>query len=140
MDKKVISNDILFAAVKDLVDEGRPVTIRPKGDSMLPFIHSDLDSVTLERVSGPLSVGDIVLFRYKGKYIMHRIYAIGKDGITMMGDGNLNVMEHCTASDVIGIVTGLTKGNGRRIKPGKARVWRTLKPLRRWLLAIYRRI
>ena len=136
----MVGDDLFFAMIGDLLSEGKEVLMTPKGFSMLPFIHSDRDSVTLERVSGPLSVGDIVLFRYKGKYIMHRIYAIGKDGITLMGDGNLNVMEHCTASDVIGIVTGLTKGNGRRIKPGKARVWRTLKPLRRWLLAIYRRI
>ena len=140
MHKVVVPNAILLGEVKSMLAEGKDVVIPTKGNSMLPFIHSDRDSVTLERVSGPLSVGDIVLFRYKGKYIMHRIYAIGKDGITLMGDGNLNVMEHCTASDVIGIVTGLTKGNGRRIKPGKARVWRTLKPLRRWLLAIYRRI
>ena len=140
MKKMVVPNEILLEQAHDLLSRGIEVVLMTKGNSMLPFIHSDRDSVTLERVGGPLSVGDIVLFRYKGKYIMHRIYAIGKDGITLMGDGNLNVMEHCTASDVIGIVTGLTKGNGRRIKPGKARVWRTLKPLRRWLLAIYRRI
>ncbi len=140
MDKKVISNDILFAAVKDLVDEGRSVTIRPKGDSMLPFIRSDRDDVTLERVTSPLSVGDIVLFRYNGKYVLHRIYSIRKDGMTLMGDGNLKGQEHCSESDVIGIVTTITKENGRKVKPGKARLWMALKPLRRWLLAIYRRI
>ncbi|MBP5217977.1 MAG: S24/S26 family peptidase [Bacteroidales bacterium] len=140
MDKRVISNDILFAAVKDLVDEGRSVTIRPKGDSMLPFIRSDRDSVTLERVTGRLSVGDIVLFRYNGKYVLHRIYSIREDGITLMGDGNLSGQEHCSESDVIGIVTAITKESGRKVKPGRARLWMALKPLRRWLLAIYRRI
>ena len=140
MDRKVISNDILFAAVKDLVDEGKSVTIRPKGESMLPFIRSDRDNVTLERVTRPLEVGDIVLFRYKGKYVLHRIYSIDGDGLTIMGDGNIIGQEHCSASDVIGIVTEITKENGHRVKPGKARMWRALKPLRRWLLAIYRRI
>lgn len=140
MDRKVISNDILFAAVKDLVDEGKSVTIRPKGESMLPFIRSDRDNVTLERVTGPLRVGDIVLFRDKERYVLHRIYCIGKDGLTLMGDGNLVGQEHCKESDVIGIVTEITKENGRVVKPGKAWMWRALKPLRRWLLAIYRRI
>ena len=140
MDRKVISNDILFAAVKDLVDEGKSVTIRPKGDSMLPFIRSDRDNVTLERVTRPLRVGDIVLFRCNERYVLHRIYGIGKDGLTLMGDGNLVGQEHCSESDVIGIVTEITKENGRVVKPGNAWIWRALKPLRRWLLAIYRRI
>lgn len=140
MDRKVISNDILFAAVKDLVDEGKSVTIRPKGDSMLPFIRSERDSVTLLKPDRPLEVGDIVLFRYKERYVLHRIYAIDGERITLMGDGNLVGTEHCTASDVIGLVTEIIKENGRSIKPGKGRAWRALRPVRRWLLAIYRRI
>lgn len=140
MDRKVISNDILFAAVKELVDEGKSVTIRPKGNSMLPFIRSDRDNVTLERVTRPLEVGDIVLFSYKGKYVLHRIYSLDGERLTLMGDGNLLAREHCTQADVVGIVTMIIKENGRRVKPGKARAWRALEPVRRWLLAIYRRI
>lgn len=75
MEKVVISNDIFFAEVLRVLREGKNVTIPVKGVSMLPFIRGDRDSVELEPLADarPLAVGDIVLFRVAGRYILHRI-------------------------------------------------------------------
>ena len=139
MDKKVVANQVLLEDAAALMKEGREVNFTPLGSSMLPFIRGGKDSVVLRKMPD-VEVGDIVLVRMEGpRYVLHRI--IEKDGknITLMGDGNLAGTEKCTVDDVLGTVTAVLKAK-RRITPGKGRWWRALKPIRRYLLAIYRRI
>ena len=146
MDKKVISNDILFAAVKDLVDEGRPVTIRPKGDSMLPFIRGGRDNVNLRKL-GTVDVGDIVLAEIReGTYVLHRVFALDGDTVTLMGDGNLRGVERCRREDIAGTAMSVLRDGSKEVDcrgrkaMRRARAWRRLMPFRRIILGIYRRI
>lgn len=138
-DRKVIGDDNYFALVDELLKEGREVVITPKGNSMLPFIRNGKDEVALVRLSRPAEVGDILLVRIGPKFIMHRVFAVEGDAITLMGDGNVYGKEHCTAADVIGLVTQIRRG-GKVIVPGKGRFWRMLRPIRRYILAIYKRV
>ena len=116
MDKRIIPNDILLGEVATVLREGHEAVITPTGNSMLPFIRNGKDRVVLRRMDG-VDVGDMVL----------------------MGDGNLRGTEHCTTADVIGTVTEIIRPDGRRRAPGKGRVWRALRPVRRYILAVYRR-
>ncbi len=134
-----LPNDILFSSAKAFLDEGREVVVRAKGNSMLPFIRSERDSVVL-RKSDSLEVGDIVLAHIQDKYVMHRIIRREGDHFTMMGDGNIRGTEDFCREDVLGKVIWIVKENGRKVAPGKAGIWKALLPVRRWLLAIYRRI
>ena len=87
-----------------------------------------------------VNVGDMLLVRLDGRYVLHR--CIRKDGnrLTLMGDGNLVGTESCTTDDVLGTVVGIIR-NGKEHKPGDGRLWRgPLKPFRRYILAIYRRL
>ena len=139
MDKRIIPNDILLGEVAAVLNEGREAIITPTGNSMLPFIRGGKDRVTLRRSDG-VAVGDIVLVRTGGRYILHRIIAIEGEALTLMGDGNIRGTEHCTTADVIGTVTEIIRPDGRRRTPGKGRFWGVIKPIRRYLLAIYRRV
>lgn len=134
MDKRVLPNEIILEEAATLLLEGRDVTITPLGSSMLPFIHGGKDSVTLRKMPN-VEIGDIVLGRLQGRYVLHRV--IRKEGkeLTLMGDGNISGTESCNLGDVIGTVVGI---NGK--EPGKGRLWRKLKPLRRYILGIYRRL
>ncbi|MBR4756176.1 MAG: S24/S26 family peptidase [Bacteroidales bacterium] len=129
---KIVGDDILFEMIGELISEGREVIITPKGNSMLPVIRNGLDR--------PAEVGDILLVKVGGRFIMHRVYAVEWPGITLMGDGNVRGQEHCTADDVIGIVTEIHKDGGRVVIPGKGRLWRLVRPFRRYILAIYKRV
>ena len=86
---KVISNELFFAQVEELLAEGQSVVIRVKGYSMRPFMRSERTQVRIAPISDSkrenLSVGDIVLFRYRGRHIMHRIRRIDGDKITLAG-------------------------------------------------------
>ena len=129
-----------------MLREGHSVILRPRGNSMLPFIHGQYDNVKLEKLS-EVKVGDIVLAEVAvDRFVLHRVFE--KDGsyLTLMGDGNYSGVEHCTEKDVIGTVTEIIRHNGRRIDPYSrsemrlARAWRRIMPLRRYLLGVYRRL
>lgn len=140
-----IPNSILLAEVESMLRNGTEVTLRTKGDSMLPFIEGGRDSVVLTRADS-FSTGDIVLARtLNGNYVLHRI--IGEDAgtVILMGDGNLKGTERCLRKDICGKVSTVIRGS-RRIDPEsrtekiKSRLWLQTRPVRRYLLAIYRRI
>jgi hypothetical protein len=117
MDKRVVANEVLLEDAAALMQEGREVTIRPLGSSMLPFIRGGRDSVRLKKMPS-VAVGDMLLVRLEGpRYVLHRL--IQKDGerLTLMGDGNLTGTESCTEADVLGTVTAIERGR-RVVVPG----------------------
>ena len=138
MVKRTLPNEILLGEVAAVLREGREAVIMPTGNSMLPFIHGGRDRVVLCRRES-VTVGDIVLVRTGEQYLLHRVIAADGDALTLMGDGNLAGTERCSAAAVIGTVVEIIRPSGRHIRPGKARLWRALRPLRRYLLGIYRR-
>lgn len=140
MEKRTIPNEILLGEVTNLLSEGQEVIILTKGNSMLPFLRSEKDSVAL-RKKDSVEVGDVVLAHLGGgRYVLHRIFAIDGDNVTLMGDGNVRGQEFCKKEDISGTVVRFIKKNGREKVPGKARIWKTLLPVRRYLLAFHRRI
>ena len=131
---KVISNDIFFAQVEALLDEGQSVVIRVKGYSMRPFMRSDRTQVRIAPISDSecknLRVGDIVLFRYRGRHILHRIHRIEGNNITLAGDGNYRLWEYCSHEDIVGIVTDVISHRGKSTSCNSRR-WRVASAL--WL-------
>ena len=117
--------------------EGKVVAIVPRGISMLPFIEGGEDQVFLLKKE-KVEVGDIVLVNYRGRHLLHRIYAIDGEQITLMGDGNLEGTEQVTIGEVMGTVVEIVH-HGRRRKPSKAWLWRKLLPVRRLLLKLHRK-
>lgn len=135
---------IIQEAVR-LVNEGLEVTMLVKGSSMLPFILGGLDSVALTK-PGNVHEGDVVLARIGGsRYVLHRVMEVTPDRVELMGDGNIRGREICRPEDLLARAVAVigTDGHRRQLDtPGamrKARLWRKLLPIRRWILAVYRR-
>ena len=137
---KVIGEEGFVRAAQIVLSEGKGVVFTPKGNSMLPFIRSGRDSVVLSPLMRPLEIGDILLVKIGDRYFLHRVFNLHGNEVTLMGDGNLHEKELCMITDVIGIVTEIRKENGKIIIPGKGKLWRMVRPLRRYLLAFYRRV
>ena len=142
-DSRLKDNKIIQEAVK-LVEEGICVTLPVDGRSMLPFIIGGEDSVLLEKPQKS-EIGDVVLaWVEQCRFVVHRIIAINGDEVTLMGDGNIRCVEQCRLNDIKASVTyGVDKkGKRRNIKDRKHRcgsyIWRKLRPVRRYLLAIYK--
>ena len=141
-DSRLKDNQIIQETVK-LVEDGICVTLPVDGRSMLPFIIGGEDSILLEKPQKS-EIGDIVLaWVEQCRYIVHSIIAINGDEVTQMGDGNNRVVKRCTLEDIKATVTYFVdkKGKRRNIKDRKYRwgsnVWCKLRPVRRYLLAIY---
>lgn len=138
-------NDIIMKAIR-LVKEGVSVTLPVNGNSMLPYIIGGKESVILQEHTYP-KVGDVVLAWVEDRrYVVHRIIGIEGDCVTLMGDGNIAGTEHCTLGDIKARVTHVVDAKDKthylynRWRVLAARLWYWLLPIRRYLLAIYRRI
>ena len=146
METLVLPNDILLGQITDMLVQGMSVVLRTKGNSMLPFIRGERDSVELFRTDS-IKENDIVLAHLdNGMYVLHRVISIDGDNVTLMGDGNIRGTEHCTLDDICGTVLYILKYNGKKIdchSSGflkKSARWRKLLPFRRYILGIYRRL
>lgn len=142
-----MSNDhqIIEEAIK-LASEGVCVTLPVDGRSMLPFIIGGRESVILQKPVA-LKVGDVVLAYVDScRYVIHRIINIDDDRVTLMGDGNLVGKEYCTLSNIKAVATHVVSADGqahdlyRWWRRWAARLWFWLRPLRRYILFIYRLI
>ena len=141
---QITDNEIIQNAIK-LVNEGLRVTFPVKGYSMLPFIIGSRESVDLVKPATP-KVGDVVLAWVEGcRYVVHRIIRIDGDHVTLMGDGNIAGVEHCSLKDVAAIAVNVVTPAGKHLplyapwRVRASRLWWRLLPVRRWILAVYRR-
>ncbi len=138
-------NDIIKEAIR-LVAKGVSVTLPVNGDSMLPFIVGGRDSVVLQKPI-QVKVGEIVLaWVFPGRWVVHRIINIDAGHVTLMGDGNLMCTEHCKLDDIKATATHVVDGNEKthylysRRRMLAATIWFRLRRVRKYLLAIYRRL
>ncbi|MDR6733866.1 S24/S26 family peptidase [Sphingobacterium sp. 2149] len=100
---KIVSNADYFAEVQRMLQEGKEVRIRIKGQSMRPFID-DGDTVMLRAYRGqPLPLGSNILAKDKGKFVFHRLVAKRKGEYLLAGDGNLALHEYIAESDIIAV-------------------------------------
>lgn len=143
-EKASVNDDLILAEAIRFVGEGVSVTFPVNGRSMLPFIVGGRESVILEKFES-LEIGDVVLAWVDGnRYVIHRIVKMDGENLTLMGDGNLMGVEHCSISDVKARAVAVVNARGRKrslnFGPRKAaaKVWMFLKPVRKWLLLPYR--
>ena len=136
--------EIIAEAIR-LVENGESVTLPVNGHSMLPFIVGWRDCVILRKLAQP-KVGDVVVAWIDGgRYVLHRIIRIEHDRVTLMGDGNIKETEHCRLGDVKALATHVVDAKGctydlySKRQRWAAKVWWYVRPVRRYLIAIYRR-
>jgi len=133
-----LPNEIFIPEIARLVADGKQVLFTPSGVSMRPFIEGGRDNVTLSMPTD-MQVGDIVLAEVRPKqYVLHRIYALDGEAVTLMGDGNLLGKEYCTRSNVLAKVIAIHTPAGTSKPVTKAWLWRHMPRTRRLWLKIYR--
>ena len=144
---KVDIHSFVTQIAQMLRQEGRKsVTFTVRGYSMRPFIENGRDKVEITLPQEP-RIGQVVLAEIAPRtYALHRIIKIEGDTVTMQGDGNyLSQTETFTADKIIGTVVSITR-KGKRVSVESKKwktysfLWDKLKPMRRILLAIHRRV
>lgn len=141
----LLSNAEFLPEVVKLLEEGHTVTLRLRGFSMRPFLEDNRDKALIKQATA-IQIGDPVLAEIAPRrFVLHRIVNINGNQVTLLGDGNLTP-EYCTTKDVKGTVIGFYRKGRSRIELVSGRKWRMyswiwmrLRPVRRYLLAIYKR-
>lgn len=145
-----VPTDVLMDEVKRILADGRSATFIVRGQSMMPFLWSDRDRVTLTPLAEGErpAIGEVILAEVAPRvYVLHRLIAREGERLTLMGDGNLKGVEHCEEADVVGRVTAFYRKDrevpdlptGRKWRL-YSRLWLSVKPVRRLLLAVIRRL
>ena len=140
------NNSEFLPEVVKMLNERHTVTLRLRGFSMRPFLEDGRDQALLTKLV-TIKKGDAVLAEVTpGHYVLHRIISIKGENVVLRGDGNIEV-ERCSLADIKGFAIGFYRNGRTKLDRTNVLKWRfyslgwtTLFPLRRYLLAFYRRI
>ena len=128
------SNKEMFSVVRDLLLEGSTVTVAVKGQSMLPFFLSG-STVLLHPIKEEnFKKYSVVFADNGGHFVIHRIISVTPTQVTLLGDGNIVGTETMTKDKVYGVI----KCSALHIF--FAKIWLWMHPVRRYPLAILRRV
>ena len=128
-----IQNKDFFAEVERELVKGSSVTIKVRGFSMMPLLRDGRDSVVVRKVrEDDIKVGQVMFFRYRDSWIMHRLHSIDGERLTFVGDGNHYLQqERVDRLDVVATVVAVKRDDGKEISCQSLR-WRFLSAL--WLM------
>ena len=89
-----------------------------KGRSMWPFVRHNPDAVRIGRIDRKIVKGDVILFRYQGRVLLHRVCGQDENGYITRGDNCIACEKGIREEDVIGILTGVTRKGSIRTPGG----------------------
>ena len=131
---RTIANRELFSIVRDTLLEGSTVRIAVNGQSMLPFFRSG-STITLRPIEeGDIRKYNVVMADAGESFVVHRIIEVGEEEVTLLGYGNYLGTERVARDKIYGIV------DCSALHIFFAKIWLWMRPVRRYPLAIFRRI
>ena len=134
MEIKRGDNVATFSVVRDILLEGDCVTVAVKGQSMLPFFRSGT-TVTIRPIREDDFKKYSVVFADTGNhFVIHRIISVDNNRVTLLGDGNIYGTETMTKDKVYGAI------DCSKTHLFFAKIWLWMRPVRRFPLAIFRRV
>ena len=124
------------SALRELVEEGKEVSMLISGSSMSPFLIHGRDYIFFKKPDRKLRKGDMVFYqRENGQYVMHRICKVKSDGYYLIGDVQKESEGPIKRRQIFAIITKV-KRKGKYIQPGHfwweffAKIWVNIIPLR----------
>ena len=104
---------------------------------MYPLLRNERDQVILAPcTAGEIRKMDVVLFRYRGIHVLHRVIHREGDRLWLQGDGICASCETCTTADVVALLQRVVRPSGRELEVKgwrwrlASRLWRGIGPLR----------
>ena len=134
-ESKQYDNADFFKLVETELEECGSVRFKIKGWSMQPLIRNSHDEVLLDNAKGrDPQIGDICLFRFRGRHILHRYIKDEGEIMVMQGDNIIASCERCMKDDVVGIVR-IVYRDGKELSP-QSTMWHVITYFHRMYLHI----
>lgn len=131
------------SVLRELVEDGREVSLLVSGSSMSPFLAHQRDYIYFKKPDRELHKGDMVFYqRRTGQYVMHRIWKVKNDKYYMVGDAQQEIEGPLERDQIFAIITKVQR-KGKWIEPGDfwweffEKVWINIVPVRRVLVKMY---
>lgn len=131
------------SALRDLVQQGREVSLIISGSSMSPFLIHERDVICFKAPDRDLRRGDMVFYqRDSGQFVMHRILKVRPEGFYMIGDAQTEIEGPVRRDQIFALITKV-KRKDKWMEPGDfwweffAKVWLRMIPFRRYLSQVY---
>ena len=139
----VIDTREYVGALRSIVEEGREASMMIVGSSMSPFLIHKRDVIVFSAPDSPLKRGDMVFYlRDSGRYVMHRIYKVRKDGYYLVGDAQREIEGPIRRDQIFARITKVRRKD-KWLQAGDfwweffARVWIRIIPLRPLAAKLY---
>ncbi len=144
----LIGNKIFFEQVEAVLATGDEVKFLLRGHSMRPLMHDGRDTLVVAPVQDhEMRIGEIVLFRYHERHILHRIIRRRGNQLVLAGDGNYHLKECCSTADVVGRLVRIERKSGKVVHCDsrgwhfRSFCWLIIPPfIRRCLLSLMRHL
>ena len=141
--RKIADVALMGAVTEEALLRGDAVRLTVTGNSMYPLFHSRRDTVTLSPAVTVKKYDITFHKREDGRYILHRVLKIQKDGTYLIaGDNELKTEPPVKREQILGVVTEFTRW-GKTKKPKGfgywcyVRIWHLLMPFR-WKIVNFR--
>ena len=131
------------SVLRELVEDGREVSLLVSGSSMSPFLAHQRDYIYFKKPDRELRKGEMVFYqRRSGQFVMHRIWKVKNEKDYMVGDAQQEIEGPLERDQIFAIITKVQR-KGKWIEPGDfwweffEKVWINIVPVRRVLVKMY---
>lgn len=135
--KRIVDIYTYMPVLREILSEGREVSLVITGSSMAPFLIHGRDEILIAPPEGAWKKGDMAFFqRESGQYVMHRICRVDRDGTCfLIGDAQQVIEGPIQSEQIFGKITAV-KRKGKWLHPGDfwweffEHIWLNIIPLR----------
>ena len=107
---RVIPTEEYFSLIRRQLAENGHAYVRVTGSSMRPLLRHLRDGVIIVPPD-KVRRGDVVLFdRLNGRYALHRVIRVRKNGFTMAGDSQWHVENGLPYEQIVGVAAWIDRG------------------------------
>lgn len=140
---RVVDTKEYVSVLRELVQDGKEVSLIISGSSMSPFLTHGRDYIYFKQPDRELRKGDMVFYqRRSGQFVMHRIWKVKNGKYYMVGDAQREIEGPLDRDQIFALITKVQR-KGKWIEPGNfwweffEHVWINIVPVRRVCVRAY---
>ena len=147
MEERSILLAELLPVIRDVLAAGGEFSLKPRGESMLPYFREGRDTIVLCTLTAKPMPGDILLYvRKTGVPVLHRVVRVEADGsLVMRGDSQYFLERGILPDQIVGIVKKFyRRGHEKRTDAFSSRFYRARRnftyPFRHFMHRVFARL
>ncbi len=144
--RRKVDTGAYISVLRELTEQGQEVCLLISGNSMCPFLIHERDSIRFKKPDRELRRGDMVFYqRPNGRFVMHRVYKVVKEGYLITGDAQIAVEGPVKREQIFALITQVHR-KGKWIGPGNfwweffEHIWIRMIKIRLPVLYLYNRL